>query len=168
MAMRTVPIVKCGYLVANMPFKIIWWGKRIRKNIEERSRTKKHLTAFGLPGKVLHTVRIIIDIPALVPSEDDVPSLVAEDSVPSLGLQVYDAGGIEFGTIELRSEELWFELACCWQRETGTILLPPEGTHLSTTAAELQDEILTAVVLVEKGSSEQRRGLIPRLWPSAP
>ena len=29
-------------------------------------------------------------------------------------------------------------------------MLPPEGTHLSTTAAELQDEILTAVVLVEK------------------
>ena len=109
-----------------------------------------------------------MDIPALVPSEDDVPSLVAEDSVPSLGLQVYDAGGTEFGTIELRPEELWSELACCWQRETGTILLPPEGTHLSTTAAELQDEILTAVVLVEKGSSEQRRRLIPRLWPSAP
>ena len=39
-----------------------------------------------------------MDILALVPSEDDVPSLVAEDSVPSLGLQVYDAGGTEFGT----------------------------------------------------------------------
>ena len=66
-----------------------------------------------------------------------------------LGLQVYDAGGTEFGTIESRPEELWSELACCWQRETGTILLPPEGTHLSTTAAaELQDEILIAVAIV--------------------
>ena len=121
-----------------------------------------------LPEDFSHTVRINMDIPALVLSEDDVPSLVAEDSVPSLGLQVYDAGGTEFGTIELRPEELWSELACCWQRETGTILLPPEGTHLSTTAAELQDEILTAVVLVENRSSEERRRLIPRLWPSAP
>ena len=51
-----------------------------------RSRTKTYL----IPGEFSHTVRINMDIPALVPSEDDVPSLVAEDSVPSLGLQVYD------------------------------------------------------------------------------
>ena len=50
-------------------------GKKHLLNI--RSRTKTHL----IPGEFSHTVRINMDIPALVPSEDDVPSLVAEDSV---------------------------------------------------------------------------------------
>ena len=89
-----------------------------------------------------------MDIPALVPSEDDVPSLVAEDSVPSLGLQVYDAGGTEFGTIELSPYAGWTQIVFSWWRETLTILLTPEGVHLHTIAAELHDEILTAILLV--------------------
>ena len=72
---------------------------------------------------------------------------VAED-VPSLVLQVYDVGGIEFGTIESSPYDSWTQIACTWQRETGTILLLPEGVHLHTIAAELHDDILTAVVLV--------------------
>ena len=107
-----------------------------------------------------------MDIPALVPSEDDVPSLVAEDSVPSLGLQVYDAGSTEFGTIELRPEELWTEMACCWQRETGTILLLPEGVHLHTIAAELHDEILIAVMIF--GGYDREVTFVVDLWGLSP
>ena len=86
---------------------------------------------IGAPGEVFHIVRI----------------KVAED-VPSLVLQVYDVGGTEFGTIELSPEVSWCKMAASWWRETGTILLPPEGTRLSIIAAELRDEILIAVVLV--------------------
>ena len=101
-------------------------NKKHRKNIRWREEQ-----GIGAPGEVFHTVRI----------------KVAED-VPSLVLQVYDVGGTEFGTIELSPEVSWCEMAASWRRETGTILLPPEGKRLSTIAAELRDEILTAVMLV--------------------
>ena len=65
----------------------------------------------------------------------------------SLVLQVYDVGGTEFGTIELSPDVPWPEMGASWRRETGTILLTPEGVHLHTIAAELHDEILIAVVL---------------------
>ena len=82
-------------------------------------------SGIGAPGEGYHTVWI----------------QVAVEDVPSLVLQVYDVGGTEFGTIELSPEVSWCEMAASWRRETGTFLLPPEGTCLSTIAAELHDEI---------------------------
>ena len=101
--------------------------------------SKKHLKNIrwfqaqdiGAPGEVFHTVRIKV-----------------AENVHSLVLQVYDVGGTEFGTIELSPYDSWTQIACTWQRETGTILLLPEGVHLHTIAAELHDDILPAVVLV--------------------
>ena len=84
-----------------------------------------------VPGEVFHTVRI----------------QVAVQDVPSLVIPVYDVGGTESGTIELSPEVSWCEMAASWRRETGTNLLPPEGTRPSTIAAEFRDKVLTAVVL---------------------
>ena len=96
-------------------------SKKHRKNIRWREEQ-----GIGAPGEVFHIVRI----------------KVAED-VPSLVLQVYDVGGTGFGY------DSWTQMAFSWRRETGTILLPPEGVCMSTIVAELHDEILTAVVLVK-------------------
>ena len=99
-------------------------SKKHRKNTRHKGQ------GIGAPGEFLHTVR-----------------MVAED-VHSLVLQVYDAGGTEFGTIELSPYASWTQIAFSWWRETATMLLTPEGVHLHTIAAELHDEILTAIVLV--------------------
>ena len=101
-------------------------SKKHRKNIRWCKEQ-----GIGAPGEVFHTVRIKV-----------------AENVHSLVLQVYDVGGTEFGTIELSPYDSWTQIACSWRRETGTILLTPEGVHLHTIAAELHDEILTAVVLV--------------------
>ena len=85
------------------------------------------------------------------PGEVPVPTVriqVAGQDVPSLVIPVYDVGGTESGTIELSPEVSWCEMAASWRRETGTNLLPPEGTRPSTIAAEIRDKVLTAVVLV--------------------
>ena len=105
-------------------------GKSIRKNL--RSLKQSDISAPGeVPGEVFHTVRI----------------QVAGQDVPSLVIPVYDVGGTESGTIELSPEVSWGEMAASWRRETGTNLLPPEGTRPSTIAAEIRDKVLTAVVL---------------------
>ena len=86
------------------------------------------------------------------PGEVPVPTVrikVAGQDVPSLVIPVYDVGGTESGAIELYSPLVsWGEMAASWRRETGTNLLPPEGTRPSTIAAEIRDKVLTAVVLV--------------------
>ena len=103
-------------------------GKKHRKN--NRSPMQSDISA---PGEVFHTVRI----------------QVAVQDVPSLVIPVYDVGGTESGVIELYSPLVsWGEMAASWRQETGTNLLPPEGTRLSTIAAEFRDKVLTAVVWV--------------------
>ena len=105
-------------------------GKKHQKNI--RSLKQSDISAPGeVPGEVFPTVRI----------------QVAGQDVPSLVIPVYDVGGTESGTIELSPEVSWCEMAASWRRETGTNLLPPEGTRPSTIAAEIRDKVLTAVVL---------------------
>ena len=102
-------------------------GKKHQKNI--RSLKQSDISA---PGEVpVPTVRI----------------KVAGQDVPSLVIPVYDMGGTESGAIELSPEVSWGEMAASWRRETGTNLLPPEGTRPSTIAAEIRDKVLTAVVL---------------------
>ena len=85
------------------------------------------------PGDFFHTVRITV-----------------AEAVPSLRLEVYDMGGTEFGIIELSPYDSLLQIACSWRVETGTLLLIPEGMNVyATCAAELRDEILTAITLVQ-------------------
>ena len=58
-------------------------------------------------------------------------------------------GGTKCGDIVLSPEVSWCEMAASWQSVTGTNLLPPEGTRTSTVAAELCDEVLTAVAVAD-------------------
>ena len=63
---------------------------------------------------------------------------------------MYDMGGTEFGIIELSPYDSFLQIACSWRVETGTLLLIPEGMNVYTTcAAELRDENLIAITLVQ-------------------
>ena len=73
----------------------------------------------------------------------------ASQDTTSLVFPVWDAGGTKLGDIVLSPEVSWCEMAASWQSVTGTNLLPPEGTRTSIVAAELCDEILTAVAVAD-------------------
>ena len=116
-------------------------NKNHRKNSLRRGlrRADTQVTGSGAPGMFFHTL-----------------DMVYEDYVHSLVLQVYDAGGTEVGTIQLSPYARWPQIVFCWWRETLTMLLTPEGVHLHTIAAELHDEILTAIVIVRPDWSKAR------------
>ena len=100
---------------------------------ENGNRDGPHGSHGSVPGQVLHIVRI----------------RAASQDTTSLVFPVCDAGRTKCGDIVLSPEVSWCEMAASWQSVTGTNLLPPEGTRTSTVAAELCDEILTAVAVAD-------------------